>query len=263
MAAATAEERVVGAATTEAEDTAVVTDMDTVGMSRRAGAGRAERAERLARLHADRELLAREHPYLTYHLDEQNAVGIARGAVPMLLPDGRIDPIEIQIVFAPPYPARLPRVFEVGGRFTPNADRHLVGEARFCLNLDGVGEPDLRAPDALRDFMCDVICFLEQQLIYERIKRFPGPQWPHGEREAYARHIVEQLADQSPTAAARLWEAARGTQPPRNAPCPCGGGDKYKRCHLDLVTELARLATRHDLYRYDYESLERHAGVAA
>lgn len=31
----------------------------------------------------------------------------------------------------------------------------------------------------------------------------------------------------------------RGTVPltGRNAPCPCGSGKKYKKCHLSIVTE--------------------------
>lgn len=110
--------------------------------------------------------------------------------------------------------------------------------------------------------MLDVVCFLEQQLIYERIGRFPGPQWPH-KRDAYALYIVEQLDSQSPHAAGLLWEVVRGAQPSRNAPCPCGCGAKYKKCHLTLANELARVAARYELGGFDYEGLRGYAGVAA
>jgi len=110
--------------------------------------------------------------------------------------------------------------------------------------------------------MLDVVCFLEQQLIYERIGRFPGPQWPH-KRDAYALYVVERLGDQSLDAAGRLWEVVRGAQQSRNAPCPCGCGLKYKKCHLTLATELARVAARYELGGFDYEGLRRYAGVAA
>jgi hypothetical protein len=214
------------------------------------------------RLRADRELLAREHPYLDYDLDVANALGAARGAVPMLLPDGQIDPVEIAVEFDRRYPARPPRVREVAGRFLPDDDRHVVGGGYFCLYLREVDAPDLRSPHSLHLFMLDVVCFLEQQLIYERIGRFPGPQWPH-RRDAYALYIVEQLDGQSPEAAARLWEVVRGAQPSRNAPCPCGCGTKYKKCHLTLATELGRVAARHELGGFDYQSLREYAGVAA
>jgi|SRR5271167_504347 len=231
-------------------------------MSYRGAAGRAERGARLARLHADRELLGREHPYLNYRLDEADALGDARGAVPMLLPDGQIDPIEIEVEFHTRYPARPPVVREVGGRFAPDDDRHIAGDGDFCLYLREVDEPDLSSPRLLHVFMLDVVCFLEQQLIYERTGRFPGPQWPH-RRDAYALYIVEQLDNQPPDAARPLWEVVRGAQQSRNAPCPCGCGVKYKKCHLALVTELARVATRYELGGFDYVGLREYAGVAA
>ena len=231
-------------------------------MSSRAGAGRADRDERLVRLRADRELLAREHPYLDYRLDECDALGIAHGAVPMLLPDGRIDPIEIKVDFHWLYPARPPIVSEVGDRFVPDDDRHIPSNGTFCLYLREVDEPDLRRAAALHVFMLDVVCFLEQQLIYERIGRFPGPQWPH-RRDAYALYIVEQLTGEAPMAAARLWDAVRGGKPRRNDPCPCGAPAKYKRCHLGFVTELAWVAGRHNLRRYDYDGLRSYAGASA
>ncbi len=231
-------------------------------MSSRDAAGRVDRGGRLARLRADRELLAREHPYLDYHLDEAEALAVARGAVPMLLPDGQVDPIEIEVEFHRRYPTRPPLVRETGGRFTPDDDRHIVGDANFCLYLREVDEPDLASRHALHVFMLDVVCFLEQQLIYERIGRFPGPQWPH-KRDAYALYIVERLDDQPAGVAGRLWEVVRGAQQSRNAPCPCGCGVKYKKCHLTLATELARVATRYDLVSFDYDGLRRYAGVAA
>jgi hypothetical protein len=29
----------------------------------------------------------------------------------------------------------------------------------------------------------------------------------------------------------------RGYKPPRNKPCPCGSGRKFKKCHMELETE--------------------------
>lgn len=231
-------------------------------MSSRVGAGRHDRRERLARLQADGDLLARDHPYLQYHLDEQDLTGLARGAVPIRLPDGRVDPIQIAIDFHPNYPAVPPVVYDAGPRWVPDNDRHIPADHSFCLYLREVDEPDLRRTAALQAFMLDVVCFLEQQLIYDRTGRFPGPHWPH-QRDAYALYIIEQLpAD--PAAAERLWDIIRaGTQPPRNALCPCAMGTKYKRCHLDLVTELVRIATRHQLRGHDYHSLRRFASAAA
>jgi SEC-C motif len=230
-------------------------------MSSRAGAGRPDRGQRLARLRADRELLAREHPYLDYRLDERQLTGVARGAVPMLLPDGRVDPLEIAVDFHPGYVPGAPTVYDSGRRWTPDSDRHIPPDHSFCMYLREVDEPDLRRPTALHVFMLDVVCFLEQQLIYDRIGRIPGPQWPHT-RDAYALYIVEQLANEPADIAEHLWESIRGTQPSRNSPCPCTAGRKYKHCHLALVAELARIAGRHGFRGLDFADLRSLAGVA-
>jgi hypothetical protein len=110
--------------------------------------------------------------------------------------------------------------------------------------------------------MLDVVCFLEQQLIYDRIGRFPGPQWPH-RRDAYALYVLEALEREAPASRTQLWEATRGSQPTRNDPCACGGAAKYKRCHLDLISELAAIASRHHLLQLDYAALEELARAAA
>lgn len=231
-------------------------------MSSRVDAGRADRGERLARLRADRDLLASEHPYLNYRLDERRLIAEARGAVPMLLPDGQIEPVELQLLFHPQYPPRPPFVSEVGGRWTPDDDRHIPQDRTFCLYLRDVDEPDLREPMALSRFMLDVICFLDQQLIYDRIGRFPGPQWPHREN-AYALHVIEQLSREVPSAAQGIWEAARAAQLSRNAPCPCGSRRKVKHCHLDLLRDVGAVAARHNLRALDYTDLRKISGVAS
>ena len=226
----------------------------------RAGGGRLDRGRRASRLKADRELLAADHPYLSYDLDERRLTAVAQGAVPLALPDGRIDPIEIRIEFGLEYPQRPPPVFDAAERWIPDDDRHIPVDHSFCLYLRNVDEPDLSLPSALKLFMLDVICFLEQQLIYDRIERFPGPQWPH-HRDAYALHIVEELISESQPD--ELWAAISSTKPPRNAPCPCGSGVKYKLCHLSLVHRLEGIARSHSLKGFSYPDLKELAGVRA
>lgn len=132
----------------------------TAAMSSRAGAGRPDRRQRLARLRADRDLLAREHPYLEYCLNEGPLTALARGAIPMLLPDGRIDPIEITVDFHRGYVPGAPTVYDSARRWTPDSDRHIPSDHSFCMYLSDVDEPDLRLPSALRVFMLDIVCFL-------------------------------------------------------------------------------------------------------
>ena len=107
--------------------------------------------------------------------------------------------------------------------------------------------------------MLDVICFLEQQLIFDRIGRFPGPQWPH-HRDAYALHIVEQLHLLSPNPPS-CGPRSAPDEPERNDPCPCGSGAKYKRCHLDLIHGLDGIARSHSLKNLSYRGLRSSAGA--
>ena len=43
--------------------------------------------------------------------------------------------------------------------------------------------------------------------------------------------LIEQLMDDPPVA---IIEGEQGRSVSRNAPCPCGSGKKYKRCHGKL-----------------------------
>ena len=102
----------------------------------RAGGGRLDRGRRSSRLKADRELLAVEHPYLSYDLDERRLTAAAQGAVP-LGPCRRwtIDPIEIRIEFRLNWKKPPSVVFDVAKRWLPNDDRHIPADHSFCLYL--------------------------------------------------------------------------------------------------------------------------------
>ena len=222
-------------------------------MPPRGGAGRAERHDALE---SARALLAERYPRvrLSRH---SNGTAIAHGPIELELPDGTLDPIEVRIVFGPNYPATPPDASDAAGRWPVDPDRHIVTDHRFCLYFDPVDEPDLRAPEAFAGWMIDLVLFLHQQLVCDAIggRRFPGPEWPHRERPAYAQHLIETLQAFPIDRRAHAWQAVRARRIERNWPCPCQSGRKIKRCHLATLAELERVGRRAGLAKVTYSEL--------
>lgn len=225
--------------------------------------GAAGRAEREKALDAARALVAERYPRLRF---SRNADGtaLAHGPIELELPDGAVDPVDVVIVFGPHYPAKPPDAYDAARRWPADPDRHIVADHRFCLYFDHIDEPNMRAPDALAAWMIDLVLFLHQQLVCEAIggRRFPGPEWPHRERAAYAQHLIETLEAFPVDRRADVWQAVRARRMERNWPCPCQSGRKIKRCHLTTLAELKRVGRRAGLAKATYGELQEVAGAA-
>jgi SEC-C motif len=225
-------------------------------MSSHAGAGPRKADERLL----DRHLAAllETHPWLELEWHRRNTARIG-GPLPMELPDGRIEPVVLAVELSAVGGQVDPVAFDPEGRWPSDPDRHVGNEQAFCLGLRKVDEPVIRKPEDLMTWMADLIVFVRQQLVMEGTPGgFPGPEWPHGERQAYALHIVEQLAVVRAEARATHWDHLRGAipWPPRNDPCSCGSGRKFKKCCLTAAApELMRIAREPDLRFLAYDDL--------
>ena len=223
--------------------------------------GDAGRAERGRALDAARVLLAERYPRLRFsrHAD---GTAIAHGPIELELPDGTLDPLEVRIVFGPTYPATPPDAYDATGRWPVDPDRHIVTDHRFCLYFDRVDEPDMRAAGAFTAWMIDLVLFLHQQLVCDAIggRHFPGPDWPHRERPAYAQHLLETLQAFSVDRRAHAWRAVRTRRMGRNSPCPCQSGRKIKHCHLTTLAELERISRRAGLAKATYDEIQETAG---
>jgi len=182
---------------------------------------------------------------------------VAEGAVEFELPAGDSDSIAVRIVFGQRYPAVAPVAYDAAGRWGPDPDRHILRDHQFCLYLGGVDEPNLRAPGGFGAWMIDLLLFLHQQLVCDAIqgRRFPGPEWPHGERAAYSQHLLEILQAFPEPERRDAWRAVRLSQVGRNWSCPCGSSRKLKRCHGAAVEELQRVARRAGLNNASYDEL--------
>jgi hypothetical protein len=121
----------------------------------------------------------------------------------------------------------------------------------------------MRAAGAFAAWMTHLVLFLHQQLVCDAIggRRFPGPEWPHRERPAYAQHLLETLQAFSVDRRAHAWQAVRARRVGRNWPCPCRSGRKIKRCHLTTLAELDRISRRAGLAKATYGELQEAAGA--
>jgi len=131
-----------------------------------------------------------------------------------------------------------PAVYEVGGRAAMIAEResiemidlHFFPDGRCCLGINYASKSNLN----IEKFMHELVIPFLYRLSYidkygidtARKDLSLWGEYSHGD-EGY-REYAEEI---------RKFAAAK---PGRNAPCPCGNGKKYKRCHLDEVEALMR-----------------------
>jgi hypothetical protein len=227
------------------------------------GRGAAGRAEHTKALEAAQRLLTERYPQLRFEI-ASDGTATAQGSIEFELPDGTGEAIEVRISFGRRYPVVPPIAYDAAERWEPDPDRHILSDHSFCLYFGGVEAPNLRTPGAFAVWMIDLVLFLHQQLVCDAIegRRFPGPDWPHGERPAYAQHLVETLQTFPADKRSEAWRAVQLGHLGRNWPCPCGSGRKLKRCHGDALNELARAARRAGLETASYDDLEENARAA-
>jgi hypothetical protein len=197
-----------------------------------------------ARLAHDSVLLAK-HGFTELKHEIRDGVAVIVGTIPLVTgPSGVTHRIALEIRFPPTYPREEPAVYDIAHRFKAHegrllADRHLAEDGSCCLWLRSRSEWDARNPDALAHFLRQVVAFFERQLIYDVLRRWPGPEYSHGD-EGYAQDVRETLQEEPGMIA--LYEAIlRGEpKPRRRSPCPCGDGRPYVSCHKIIFDNMRR-----------------------
>lgn len=195
-----------------------------------------------ARLAHDAALLV-EHGFsgLVHEIRESEVV--LGGVLPIVTGiSGITHHISTEIRFPDTYPLDEPKAYDAVKRFAalpgrPLADRHLAEDGWCCLWLQSRSEWAAADPDALVHYLRQLFSFFERQLIYDLIKRWPGPEYAHGS-EGYAQDIRETL-NQSPQMIALYEEILRGRlKPRRREPCPCGSAKPFVSCHKLVFDDL-------------------------
>jgi ubiquitin-protein ligase len=203
--------------------------------------------ERHRRFEADRRVLADLHPDMRHYIWAGSGNAFAEGMMHIDVGAGCFEPVEIRLDFGPRYPQVPPTVYETGGRWRPNMDRHIVCDGSFCLWLPNVDPPDVSAASGFREFLLRLLLFLRDQFVYDDLGRWPGRDWPHGPIDAYACHVSERLGVRDTATFKLLWQLVIGGQHRPDRRCPCGSKLHYDRCHrrdIDALRWIGRHKSR-------------------
>ncbi|MGH9336403.1 MAG: hypothetical protein ACRD21_21915 [Vicinamibacteria bacterium] len=187
------------------------------------------------RIRAD---LRAHYPNLHLFIEPDGGATV-RGIFPVHSPEGHVlDRYQVSIELPTEYPRSLPIVREVGGRIPWKPDFHVNADGTACVML-----PDDRwrcfpedAPFArflggpVHDF------FLGQSLVAL------GEDWPFGQWSHGADGVVEYygwlLETQDAAKMASFLQVLAKLNIKGHWPCPCGSGEKIRRCCRDRVVDL-------------------------
>jgi SEC-C motif len=149
--------------------------------------------------------------------------------------------IAVRVEFPPDYPDTEPRIYDDADAFPHEPDRHFYPDGQCCLWLPPESRWDPDDPDGLLAFLEEVAVFLDRQLVCDAMGgwTWPGPARSHG-FIGYVEFVRDLLAGDDALVAALAPVFAGQVSPGRNDQCPCGGGRKYKKCHLRAVEAVAQ-----------------------
>lgn len=206
-------------------------------------------------LDAIRALLADRYPTLHVYVER---VVVVRGTFPVVHEGRELDRYQVEILFPDGYPDRVPIVFETGGRIPHHVDWHVfprfgnaclfVSEDRWAAWPRGATfEQFLEGP--VRNY------FLSQTHY-----RLTG-RWPEGwePRSHNLEGVLEAYHDLLGTADRQevlryMWAMSHDVVKGHWL-CPCGSGEKIRRCHRDRIGALqARVPA--DLVRLRFQQYQ-------
>jgi len=188
---------------------------------------------------------------------EEGDTAFVRGSFPIVHEGRALARYQIEVEFLPDYPHCLPRLRETEGRIPHILDRHVLptsGTACLFVDEDWLltvgGEPSLREflDGPVRDF------FLGQALVEA------GKPWPFGERSHGIKGLLEAYGEwfgtEDEAVILRHVDYLSREKIKGHWECPCGSGQKLRKCHLEEVRKLQqripRLLARQALERLRY-----------
>lgn len=193
------------------------------------------------RLAHDEALVSDHYPGLRHRVDRYARSVSLAGTIALRTESGIPTKIETRVEFPYGYPDQEPRVYESGGRFLHEPDRHFFPNGRCCLWLRPESKWDPKDSDCLLRVLDETVLFFERQLIHDLYPDapWPGGEWGHGPL-GYAEYVHELLDEDEKLLSALTPILTGDVRMGRNAPCPCGSGVKYKKCCLARIEDVKR-----------------------
>lgn len=179
--------------------------------------------------------------YEDLRLVEESGNVLVRGTFPIRDDHGSIlDRYQVEISFPADYPNSLPHVYETAGRIPRTVDRHTyTPSGRCCVVVDEdwlarIGEPSFRAflAGPVRNY------FMGQTLVEA------GHPWPFGERSHAVKGLLETYGEwvgtEDRATVLRYLDCLRHSQMKGHWPCPCGSGEKLRKCHFEKLRDIQK-----------------------
>lgn len=180
------------------------------------------------------------YPDLRLVFDGETA--LLRGSFPVREGEDEIDRFQIEVSVEPNSDG-LPTVREIGGRIPWLMDRHVEGDGKICPDV-----PELillhGTPTILEYLDGPVRNFFLSQLTYEETKVWPFDEWQHGRSgviQAYGNLLGLSTEDEIK----RHLDYLSRREIKGHWPCPCGSGEKMRKCHPDAISTLRERIPRH------------------
>jgi hypothetical protein len=204
-----------------------------------ASSNRTPNKERWERWETDRRILRRRLPKMRHLVLIGTDLAVAEGVVEVDAGARRFESVQLEMRFSESYPHELPRIWERGGRWAPDLDRHIyIDDRDFCLGLPGVDLPVTSTPEEFEVFLCQLLVFLHDQFVFDATQSWPGKEWEHGYEAALTQFVSETLGISTERDAHLLGTLVDGPLPRPHDRCPCGSGRIYTRCHAERVRQV-------------------------
>lgn len=175
------------------------------------------------------------------HVEERDGISILLGEIDLIQGECLEDSYLIEVHQTDKYPARFPKVFEVGGRIPNNVDWHVMTDGSLCI----AAPPDeiLACAGGItlyKYLKLWVIPYLYNQTFRKRNGYF------YKERSHGDLGIIESYQEiLGIRSIGKIIEALNYVgshkEPDRTSLCFCGSGKKFRKCHRDQFRTLKKI----------------------
>ena len=178
----------------------------------------------------EQELAAKLLDDFEYGLDDQGRAYLTGVFHVYSEHDHPYESVQLRFVYPPTFPNRQqpPSVYLVShrDRWEKCGDAHIESDWKLCMFVPGESGIDFQKPDSFNELFAVLHTYLFKQHIFQQRllrERFSGEpaRWPGEERSHGIAGVTEAVRAMGKVG--------------RNDPCPCGSGQKYKRCCIKRI----------------------------
>ncbi len=164
------------------------------------------------------------------------------------------DWFEIEVRIPKQYPEILPEVIELQGKVVSNYE-HLNNDGTFCLAVPIAEQLAFKKEPNLLGFVNNlVVNYLYSYCYWQQYGEYPFDDSPHGIEgfvDYYEKLFEAELSPELFVGIERIMKHGyRG-----HHPCPCGSGKIVRKCHKQVVMDLAQDKIRRQL-SYEIEAIK-------